>query len=77
VVGAVADGSGGATGFGGGYHDGRRVLTWSTVLAPGEEAVATVRVRTSQTPHLEAVVTPLATPLEDAGFAPACSATGE
>lgn len=77
VVGAVADGSGGATGFGGGYHEGRRVLTWSTVLAPGEEAVATVRVRTSQTPRLEAVVTPLAAPLEDAGFAPACSATGE
>lgn len=29
-------------GFGGGFHDGRRVLTFDIVLAPGESATATV-----------------------------------
>ena len=33
-------------GFGGGYHDGRQVLTFSADLAPGDSVTATVSVRT-------------------------------
>lgn len=46
------------TGFGRGEHDGREVLTWESVLAPGESTTATVRIRTPWTPHLELISTP-------------------
>ncbi|WP_435526789.1 DUF4012 domain-containing protein [Microbacterium aurantiacum] len=52
----MSDGSG----FGGGVHDGRRVLTFSVDLAPGETATATVRVDTAEPSAsvLEVVQTP-------------------
>lgn len=56
----MSDGSG----FGGGTHDGRRVLSFAIDLAPGQSATATVVARAS-TPGaatLEAVTTPTLTP---------------
>lgn len=60
-------------GFGGGFQEGRRVLTWGTTLVPGEEATATVRIRTPTTPLLEAQVTPTIWPLETAELADGCT----
>ncbi|MBN9200179.1 MAG: peptide synthetase, partial [Microbacterium chocolatum] len=47
-------------GLGGGVHDGRRVLTFSVDLAPGESATATVRADTAEPSAsvLEVVQTP-------------------
>lgn len=59
-------------GFGGGIHEGRRVLSWASSLGPGEEATVTVRVQTPVTPALEALVTPTIRPVEAAQLAPAC-----
>ena len=56
----MSDGSG----FGGGMHDGRRVVSFAIDLAPGATATATVTARAS-TPAaatLEAVTTPTLTP---------------
>jgi hypothetical protein len=67
-----------STGFGGGgMHGEHRVLTWASRLGPGEEATATIRVRTTATPELQAVVTPGVRPSGTLELAPACSATGE
>ncbi|MFD1494635.1 MULTISPECIES: DUF4012 domain-containing protein [Microbacterium] len=66
-----------STGFGGGMHEGRRVLTWATNLLPGEEATVTLRVRTPATPVLEAVVTPTMRDVESAELAPGCTPTGQ
>ncbi|MCC2034035.1 DUF4012 domain-containing protein [Microbacterium allomyrinae] len=38
----------GDTGFGGGYHEGRRVLRFSSDLAPGESSTVTVTARSVQ-----------------------------
>jgi hypothetical protein len=56
----MSDGSG----FGGGTHDGRRVLSFAIDLAPGQSATATVVVRASTAgpATLEAVMTPTLTP---------------
>jgi fructose-specific component phosphotransferase system IIB-like protein len=67
---------GDATGFGGGMHDGHRVLTWTTRLLPGAEATASVRVRVPATAGVEAIVTPTAQPLVPAALAPACAPAG-
>ncbi len=47
-------------GFGGGVHDGRRVLTFTVDLAPGESADVSFTARSTQTagPRVEAVMTP-------------------
>lgn len=74
LVSADAIGPGGvAGGFGGGEHEGARVLSWSTDLLPGEEATATVRVRTPLTTNLEAIVTPTMREIGSAPLAPACA----
>ena len=49
----------GSPGFATGSDGEYTVLTWTTDLAPGEEATAAVRVRTPQTPVLAAEVTPV------------------
>lgn len=59
-------------GFGGGVHDGRRVLSWATYLRPGEEATASIRVRTPHTPSLDVVTTPTAHPVEAAALPDGC-----
>lgn len=46
-------------GFQSGTDQGRQVLVWSSLLAPGEEARASIRVRTPWTPELGAQVTPV------------------
>jgi hypothetical protein len=62
-------------GFGGGIHEGRRVLSWGTTLQPGEETTATVRVRMpATTPVLEALVTPTIGPIEPAELGAGCAA---
>jgi hypothetical protein len=55
-------------GFGGAMHDGRRVMSFEVILAPGESATASIQVRNSapaganldvrQTPTVNADVTP-------------------
>lgn len=50
-------GDGPLGGFGRGTHNGIDVLTWETLLAPGETATATVRVRTGWTPNISVVAT--------------------
>jgi hypothetical protein len=52
------------TGFGGGMHDGRRVLSFAIDLPPGGSATATVTARATNpvAATLEAVVTPTLTP---------------
>ncbi|MBZ4487653.1 DUF4012 domain-containing protein [Microbacterium sp. cx-55] len=59
VVATSSSGGGSETGFGTGTDSGRTVLTWSTTLRPGEEATATVRVRTPPTASLVAETTPV------------------
>nr|WP_241742032.1 DUF4012 domain-containing protein [Microbacterium yannicii] len=55
---ALSDGSG----FGGGTHEGRRVLSFSTDLAPGQSTTATVTARTVGTaPTLQVRSTPTTT----------------
>ncbi|MBB2975466.1 hypothetical protein FHX49_001032 [Microbacterium endophyticum] len=58
VVSAGTTGTVTTPGFGGGEHEGRRVLTWSSDLTPGEESTAVVRVRTPHTPSLNVQSTP-------------------
>lgn len=50
----------GNLGFGGSTHEGRRVVSFTVDLAPGESAVAKVAARSpdGSTPRLEAVATP-------------------
>lgn len=50
----------GSAGFGGGYHDGRRVLRFAIDLAPGTSATLTVTARAAApaAPRLEVVSTP-------------------
>lgn len=50
----------GDLGFGGGIHDGRRVLSFTSELAPGESAttVITVRAPAGSAPELQVVSTP-------------------
>ncbi|MCR2763280.1 DUF4012 domain-containing protein [Microbacterium sp. zg.B48] len=47
-------------GFGGGFHDGRRVLRFAVDLAPGQTATATATVRSAEpgAPVLELISTP-------------------
>ena len=47
------------SGFQTGTDQGRTVLIWSSLLAPGQEASASIRVRTPWTPELSAQVTPV------------------
>ncbi|WP_308291780.1 DUF4012 domain-containing protein [Microbacterium jejuense] len=56
----MSDGSG----FGGGTHDGRRVVSFTTDLAPGASATVTITAHASNPvgPTLEAVTTPTLTP---------------
>jgi hypothetical protein len=55
------------TGFGGGTHDGRRVVSFAIDLAPGGSATATVTARATApvAATLEAVTTPTLTPPAD------------
>jgi hypothetical protein len=65
----------GDTGFGGGMHEGRRVLTFSADLAPGASSTATVTVRT--TVPTAPTLTVQATPTVQTGVTPpvaTCSA---
>lgn len=59
VVASGAIGGGSETGFGTGFDQGRTVLIWTTLLRPGEEATATVRVRTPVTGSLGVETTPV------------------
>jgi hypothetical protein len=59
LVSSGASGGGSESGFGTGTDRGRTVLIWRTVLAPGEEATATIRVRTPYTASLIAQTTPV------------------
>jgi hypothetical protein len=59
IVATSAVGGGSEAGFGTGVDQGRTVLGWRTVLRPGEEATATVRVRTPETESLTAYATPV------------------
>lgn len=70
---ATATVSQATAGFGGGFQEGRRVLTWGTTLVPGEEATATVRIRTPPTPSLQAQITPTIWPLETAELGAGCT----
>ncbi|MEN2740546.1 DUF4012 domain-containing protein [Microbacterium sp. X-17] len=67
---------GGAGGFGSGTYEGHPVVTWTTQLAPGEQASATVRVRTPQTAELGAQMTPVIPQSQAAPFAAECSRKG-
>jgi hypothetical protein len=79
VIAATATGSGDAptTGFGGGFDGDRRVLTWSTRLAPGQDATATVRVRVPQTPEIATFLTPGVRPALTTSVAAECAGTGQ
>jgi hypothetical protein len=59
IVASSAIGGYSEAGFGTGLDQGRTVLNWRTVLRPGEEATATVRVRTPETESLTAYATPV------------------
>jgi hypothetical protein len=59
VVFSSSSGGSGAPGFVTATADGRTVLVWTTKLAPGEQATASVRVRTPYTASLMAQVTPV------------------
>ena len=52
------------TGFGGGTHDGRRVVSFAIDLPPGGSTTATLTARASEpvAATLEAVTTPTLTP---------------
>ncbi|MBA8816864.1 hypothetical protein FHX48_001957 [Microbacterium halimionae] len=76
VVSAVTTGTVTTTGFGGGEHDGRRVLTWSTDLTPGQESTALVRVRTPHTPSLSVQETPTINTADTASVALSCEVSG-
>lgn len=60
------------SGFGGGEDAGRRLLTWTTQLAPGEEATLDVRVRTPFTQEIATRATPTVNTLVTDKFAPTC-----
>jgi hypothetical protein len=75
IVTSGATGGGSESGFGTGVDQGRTVLTWTTVLQPGEEATATVRVRTPFTESLVAQSTPVLPGRAQAVDA-ACAVTG-
>jgi hypothetical protein len=59
------------SGFQSGTDQGRPVLIWSSLLAPGQEASASIRVRTPWTPELSAQVTPVL-PGTDSDLVPSC-----
>lgn len=46
------------SGFGGGFHDGRQVVSWTVDLLPGESATFDVLVETPATPELAISQTP-------------------
>ena len=75
IVSSSATGGGSERGFGTGLDQGRTVLSWSTVLRPGEEATASVRVRTPYTESLVAQSTPVL-PDKTQAVSAACSVTG-
>ncbi|HPU13625.1 MAG TPA: DUF4012 domain-containing protein [Aeromicrobium sp.] len=58
VVRDDVSGDGPLRAFGRGTHEGREVLTWSSLLKPGQSVTATVRVSTGWTPNLTVVSTP-------------------
>lgn len=66
----VSDGGG----FGGGSHEGRQVLSFSTLLAPGQSATATVTVRFALPGAAEAVMwlTPTVNPELPTAFGASC-----
>jgi hypothetical protein len=59
VIASETYGFGNVGGFGKGKHEGLDVLTWETVLAPGQFANATIRVRGQWTQNLEVQSTPI------------------
>ena len=72
VVTAESTGPNVTPGFGQNSDAGRPVLTWETRLAPGEEAVARIRVRTPRTSLLDVFSTPTV-PGQTTDSPPACS----
>jgi hypothetical protein len=75
VLARSATGGGSERGFGTGVDQGRTVLSWATVLRPGEEATASVRVRTPFTESLTARTTPVL-PEKTQSVTADCSVTG-
>ncbi|WP_312677542.1 DUF4012 domain-containing protein, partial [Microbacterium sp.] len=69
IAASVSDGGG----FGGGFHDGRQVMSFSTLLAPGVSASATLTVRFAEPGA--ATATAWLTPTVDPGAATALAAT--
>lgn len=59
LVSSTETGPGTTAGFGSGTDSGRPVLIWESKLAPGEQATATIRVRTPETASVTAQVTPI------------------
>lgn len=59
-------------GFGRGTHNGLNVLTWETLLEPGQTASTTIRVRGQWTQNLEVQSTPII-PGNHTAALPACS----
>lgn len=58
IVSTTANGDGIEPGFGSGTFRDHPVITWTTQLAPGQQAEVTVRVRTPQTAELGVELTP-------------------
>lgn len=66
----VSDGGG----FGGGFHQGRQVLSFSTLLAPGQNATASITVRFAEPGAANAVtwLTPTTNPALPTAFGASC-----
>jgi hypothetical protein len=72
LISATPSGGDSAEGIGGGIDRGRRVVSWTTDLAPGEEASLTVRAQTPVTPVIDARETPSVYTIETRQLAETC-----
>ena len=69
-AGAVGDPA--FAGFGSGAHQGRRALVWTSEIAPGGEATATVLIRTPRTAEIGVEMSPTINAAETAALAHTC-----
>ncbi|MFG6477425.1 DUF4012 domain-containing protein [Microbacterium sp. P06] len=76
LVSSEASNSAAGTVFGGGFDAGRQVVSWTTELAPGEEATLIVRVATPRTPRLNVNLSPTVNANETQEFATSCDKAG-
>lgn len=72
LVSSEASNAGDTPVFGGGVDAGRQVISWTSELAPGEEATLRVRVKTPETPQLVMHISPTVNTNETPRVATTC-----